>query len=360
MTEIYVKRIERIRRNMGLARLDALLITEPQSIFYTTGIWNDPYERMYVFYLPFEGKPVLFANKLFRIPKNTVQTVWYSDADDSTEILAKNLPDVGRIGVDKLWTASFLLPLQEKKKGLSFTLGSHCVDDERGCKDETEIALMKEASRINDVCIEKAFKFIHAGITEKEVADYINRQFRAEGADGPSFTTIVSFGANAADPHHEPDNTVIQDGDCILIDMGCIKDGYCSDMTRTSFYAMVGYESKSLYELVLAASQAAEEAVKPGVYLADIDKIARDIISKGGYGEYFTHRLGHFCGQRDHEEGEVSAKSKLRAKEGMIFSIEPGIYLPGKIGIRIEDLVLVTANGVEVLNHVDKKISVIA
>ena len=195
-------------------------------------------------------------------------------------------------------------------------------------------------------------------VTDKNIDGKINKQgfamYRAHGCEGPSFTTIVSFGANAADPHHEPDDTVLKPGDCVLFDMGCIKDRYCSDMTRTWFCGQPTEKQAAVHDLVRRANEAAEALIKPGVRLCDLDAAARSLITAAGYGEYFNHRLGHFIGQTDHEKGDVSSANTAVAKPGMIFSIEPGIYLPGEFGVRIEDLVLVTETGCEVLNHNDK------
>lgn len=354
MEKQYSDRFAKVKAEMALRGIDALLVTDQYSIWYLSGIWNDPYERMYVLYVPLEGAARLFANRLFNIPAGGFETVWYSDADDCTGILAAHIAEKGKIGVDKTWTARFLIPLMQKKQNVSFVPGSDCVDNVRACKDFSEIKLMKEASRINDAVIEKAMAYVHEGVTELEVAEYIAEQFKKEGAEGLSFETIVSFGVNASDPHHEPDGTVVQAGDCVLIDMGCRKDHYVSDMTRTAFFKRAPEEYAKIHDIVREANERAEAAVRPGVPLCDIDAAARNYITSAGYGEYFTHRLGHFCGQTAHEQGDVSAANKNVAKEGMIFSIEPGIYLPGKFGVRVEDLVLVTKNGCEPLNHVDK------
>ena len=191
-------------------------------------------------------------------------------------------------------------------------------------------------------------------MTEKEVAAFIDREYLKEGCEGPSFTTIVSFGANAADPHHEPDDTLLSEGDCVLFDMGCRKDRYCSDMTRTYFFKEPEEEYKKIHDLVRRANEKAESLIRPGIPICDLDKAARDVITEAGYGEYFNHRLGHFIGQRDHEKGDVSISNTTLTKPGMIFSIEPGVYLPGRFGVRVEDLILVTEDGCEVLNKVDK------
>ncbi len=155
------------------------------------------------------------------------------------------------------------------------------------------------------------------------------------------------------------DDTPLKKGDSIVIDMGCMYQGYCSDMTRTVFYQDVSEKQKEVYQLVLEANIAAEAIIKPGVRLCDIDKAARDVIEKAGYGPHFNHRTGHFIGREVHEYGDVSANFDMPVKEGMIFSIEPGIYIEGEFGVRIEDLVLVTEDGCEILNHYPKDLIVI-
>ena len=164
---------------------------------------------------------------------------------------------------------------------------------------------------------------------------------------------------NAADPHHENDDTPLRKGDCVLIDMGCVYKGYCSDMTRTFFYEGILEEEIKVYEIVKKANEAAEAMIKPGVKLSDIDKCARKVISDEGYGKYFTHRLGHFIGRDVHEYGDVSSVNEMEVEEGMIFSIEPGIYLEGNFGVRVEDLVMVTKDRCQVLNSFTKDIYII-
>ena len=173
------------------------------------------------------------------------------------------------------------------------------------------------------------------------------------------YGAIVAFGKNAADPHHENDDTLLRKGDCVLIDMGCVYKGYCSDMTRTFFYEGILEEEIKVYEIVKKANEAAEAMIKPGVKLSDIDKCARKVISDEGYGKYFTHRLGHFIGRDVHEYGDVSSVNEMKVEEGMIFSIEPGIYLEGNFGVRVEDLVMVTKDGCQVLNSFTKDIYII-
>lgn len=359
MKLIYENRFNHIKNEMKNQNMQGLIVCDPYSILYLSGIWNDPFERMYALYIGAEEKPKLFVNRLFNIPENDFEEFWFTDTDNYVKILADNICKNGKIGIDKTWAARFLLPLMKYNPNAEYVLGSEIIDDIRGCKDEEEIRLMKEASRINDICIQRGLDYIKEGVTEIEVAKYIDSQFILEGASGPSFETMVGFGANAADPHHSPDNTVIKEGDCILIDMGCIKDGYCSDMTRTAFFKKADEEYTKIHDLVRSANEKAESIIKPGIPICSIDAAARDMISDAGYGKYFTHRLGHFCGQTVHEAGDVNGINQNLTKEGMIFSIEPGVYLSGKFGVRVEDLVLVTKDGCEILNHVDKNWKII-
>ena len=226
-------------------------------------------------------------------------------------------------------------------------------------KDEKEIECMIENSQINDVVMERIRDFIKVGMTEKQVETFILEQYKLLGCQDVSFSPICSFGANGADPHHMPDDSVLKAEDSIVIDIGGRKDRYCSDMTRTYFCKEASDEYKKIHDIVRVANEKAEEIIRPGVRLCDIDAAARDYISSFGYGEYFTHRLGHFIGQTDHEFGDVSSTNTETVKPGMIFSIEPGIYLPNKMGVRVEDLVLVTEDGCVVLNKLDKKYAMI-
>ncbi len=345
----------RVLRAMQEKGLGQMLVTDPKSVWYLTGIEVEPYERLFALYLRADGHHKIFANRLFVLPETSFETFWFGDTDDAVGILAAQIDAAGPIGIDKTWPARFLLPLLERCPALRPVLASDCVDDCRACKDAEELVKMREASRINDVVIELAAAQVRVGVTEKALSDYIAVEYAARGCSGPSFTTIVSFGAHAADPHHVPDDTPLQAGECVLFDMGCRKDRYCSDMTRTYFCRSADSRQKAVHDLVRRANEAAEAMIRPGVRLCDVDAAARALITEAGFGPNFNHRLGHFIGQDDHEQGDVSASSKITAREGMIFSIEPGVYLPGEFGVRIEDLVLVTADGHEVLNHVKKE-----
>lgn len=353
-------RVERIMAALGEMGVSQMLIIDPMSIYYLTGVYNDPHERFYGLLLRADGKHAYFLNNLFSIPQDVgVEKVWYSDTDPAMEIVARYLDSTAPLGVDKDLKARFLLPLMEMKAATGFVNTSLAIDTVRGIKDEEEQEKMRVSSHINDMAMVEFKKLIHAGVTEKEVAEQMLKIYLDLGADGFSFEPLVAFGPNAADPHHGPDDTVLKAGDVVLFDVGCIKDGYCSDMTRSFYYKTVSEEHKNIYNIVRAANEAAIAKIKPGVPLMELDNTARNLITEKGYGPQFNHRLGHFIGLAEHEFGDVSSVNTTPAVPGMIFSIEPGIYVAGDTGVRVEDLVLVTEDGCEVLNHYSKELEII-
>jgi Xaa-Pro dipeptidase len=303
----------------------------------------------------------LYVNNLFTIEQDLgVDLVWYGDGDPIMDEVGKNMIHKSALGVDKDLPARFLIPLMEAHAAPSYRLGSRALDEVRGKKDSEEQEKMRIVSHINDCAMEQLKGLIHAGVSEKEVASQLLAIYQELGAEEYSFTPIVAFGPHAADPHHLPDDTVLQEGQCILFDVGCKKDMYCSDMTRTFFYKSMSEEQEKVYNLVRKANETAIAQIKPGIKLKEIDRAARKIIEEEGYGPFFNHRLGHFIGLGEHEFGDVSAVNENLIEEGMIFSIEPGIYLKDKFGVRVEDLVLVTKTGCECLNAYSKKSEILS
>ena len=354
-------RKDRAERVMERLTCDQLLVSDPLSIYYLCERMIHPGERFLGLLLRRNAEPILYINELFRFDEDLgVEKKYFSDIDDVAELVGKDTDHHSPLGVDKILPARFLLPFMEKGIASSFVNGSLAVDHTRAVKDQSEIELMRESSRINDAAMEQFKGLIHDGVSEKEVAEKVMDIYRSLGAEGLSFPAIVAFGVNAADPHHMPDDTVVKEGDAVLFDVGCVYHGYCSDMTRTFFYRKgPSAKQEEIYNLVRNACESAEEYVRPGRRLCDIDSIARDIITQGGYGPDFTHRLGHFIGMEDHEYGDVSQGFKDEVCAGNIFSIEPGIYHPSVLGCRIEDLILVTEDGHEVLNHYPRDIEII-
>lgn len=261
--------------------------------------------------------------------------------------------------MDKAWPSKFLIALLAARPDVTPVLGSAPVDDARKYKDADEISAMRRASQINDQVVEAAIAAVRAGAVESELAAYVEGLYRQHGADRSGEGQLVCFGPNGADPHHAPNGTVLRDGDSVVLDIFIPIRRYWCDMTRTVFFRSVSDEGRRVYETVKAANLAAEAVIRPGVPMKDIDRAARKLIEDAGYGPFFTHRLGHGCGLDCHEPPDNSASSPAVAEPGMVFSVEPGIYLPGKLGVRIEDLVLVTEDGCEVLNHASKELRVV-
>jgi Xaa-Pro aminopeptidase len=222
----------------------------------------------------------------------------------------------------------------------------------RAVKTPSEIAKIAAAEALNDRIWGQALKEFEPGMTEKDMQRIIRAWMNALG-DGEAFETIVCVGANAAECHHVPDDTVWRKGEPLLVDMGVKLDGYCSDMTRcvrSTEASIKGVKYNEIHDLVLLANRTAVAAVKPGITGRELDSIARKVISRAGFGRYFGHALGHGVGLDVHELPVASKRSDTVLKPGMIVTVEPGIYIEGEIGVRIEDLVLVTADGCEVLS----------
>lgn len=353
-------RLEHVINNMNMLGMSQLIISDPSSIFYLTGKWIHSGERMTVLYLNVTGVKKLIVNELFPLHEILdLKLVYFNDNDNGVEILSSHLDHKGVLGIDKNWPSKFLLPLIQKMPDVSFVNGSDAIDQTRMIKDSEEQAFMRAASLLNDTAMQHLIAAFKPEDTELDMTRKLNDIYIGLGADGFSFTPIVAFGANTALPHHEPGTTRIKPGDSIIFDIGCLKNSYCSDMTRTLFYGFAPAIAEEIYEIVLKANEAAISVVKPGIRFCDVDEAARNVIAAAGYGDRFTHRTGHSIGIEVHDYGDVASKNTAVLQPGMIFSIEPGIYLDDAFGVRIEDLVLVTDSGCEVLNHFSKVMAII-
>ncbi|MEG0642005.1 MAG: Xaa-Pro peptidase family protein [Clostridium sp.] len=356
-----VDRVKKVIEMMEKQGLTQMLVSAPSAIFYLTGKWFHAGERMITLLLKKDGEHKLIINKLFPADEDLgVDLVWYEDTNNPVEVLAKYIDKNEAIGIDKVWPSHFLISLMDMKGATGFVNSSPIVDRLRMIKDEEERELMRESSKINDKVMKALWSELEEGKTEKYYANRLRELYEKEGVDKFSFPPIVAFSPNGSDPHHGTDNTVLKKGQSIVIDMGGVYNSYCSDMTRTVFFGQEpNEEDRKIYEIVKNANLKAIATVKEGVRFSDIDKAARNYIEDAGYGEYFTHRTGHSIGIETHDFGDVSSVNDDIVEEGMIFSIEPGIYLPGKIGVRIEDLVMVKKDGAEILNSVTKEVTVI-
>lgn len=213
-------------------------------------------------------------------------------------------------------------------------------------KTPEELLSILKASAMGDMCFSHLLGFIKAGMTEIQIAEEIQRVLNGLGSEGLAFDTICVSGPNSCEPHGVPSERIIREGDFITLDFGAVVNGYCGDMTRTVVMGHATPEQKKIYHIVLAAQLAALDALRAGVACADVDRAARDIIEEAGYGEYFVHGTGHGVGRLVHEPPTLNRKSEEILAEYMPVTIEPGIYIPGTYGVRIEDLAIVTEFGI--------------
>lgn len=229
----------------------------------------------------------------------------------------------------------------------------------RMVKTEEEIACIAKAQEITETAYNHVLTLIKEGITESKIAFELEMSMRKNGAEGVSFDLITICGQKTSLPHGEPDDTVVKKGDFITMDIGAVYNGYHSDMTRTVVLGEPSEEQRKIYDIVLKAQLAGLAAVKAGVNSCDVDKASRDVIASNGYGKYFGHSTGHGVGLEIHESPAVSVRNGTVLKPGMVITVEPGIYLPDKFGVRIEDMILVTEDGYRNFASVPKELTVI-
>ena len=358
--------MDQLKRDAILSAMEAedvpqIIISDPAVIFYLTGAWIHPGERLLALYLNTNGNHKLLVNDLFRQSEDLgVEIVYYNDTQDGVEILSHFADAAAPMAIDKNWPARFLLRLQELGCGSRYVNSSAIVDGVRQIKTPEEQEKMRVASRLNDGVMAKLVQAVSENHTELELKDLLQKFYTEAGCEGFSFEPITAFAGNAADPHHSPDGSRGKFGDGVVLDIGGLKDDYCSDMTRTVFLGAVSPRQREIYEVVLEANRRGIAAAKPGNRMCDVDNAARGYITEMGFGKYFTHRTGHSIGLEVHEAGDVSAVNEAIIRPGQCFSVEPGIYIPEEnIGVRIEDLVLITEDGCEVLNHYPKELQVI-
>ena len=246
--------------------------------------------------------------------------------------------------------------LQDGCPGVEFAALGGALNRLRIIKNEAELKALRQAEHVGDLAFEEILKIIRPGMTELQVAAELEYSMKKNGAVRTSFETIVASGINSAMPHAIPSEKKIESGDFVTMDFGCMIDGYCSDMTRTIVVGKADEKQKEIYNIVLQAQLAALDAVKAGMKGSEVDKVARDIIYSAGYQECFGHGLGHSVGLFIHEDPRLSPKCHEVLEENMIQTVEPGIYVPGFGGVRIEDMIIVKKDGHENLTHSPKEL----
>lgn len=250
-----------------------------------------------------------------------------------------------------------------KAEEFTFVSTVGVIEEIRKIKTSEEIEKLEKAEAIGDIAFKEIVPYIEKhwkqGLTEREIALEIECIMRRNGASGTSFDTIVATGAKSSLPHAVPGDEKLKEGDFVVMDFGCMYEGYCSDMTRTVVIGKADEQHKAIYETVLKAQLLALEGIKPGMEGRAVDALARDYIASKGYGDYFGHGLGHSVGIEIHESPRFSTGEGEQIKPGMIMTVEPGIYLPGVGGVRIEDMVVITDKGIKNLTHSPKDLIII-
>ena len=346
------------------ADLAGLLVTPGSDFVYLTGHQADPYERLTLLILAVGRDPVLVVPTLERPLAEAapgiegVQIVDWRDDDDAHEVAARILR-AGRYAIsDQTW-ASHLLELERATADCLFVPAGRALPLLRAVKDDLEVELLRAAARAADDTFADLVEIRFAGRREREVADAVRERLLEHGHETAEFA-IVASGPNGASPHHGAGERTIEERDAVVLDFGGTREGYFSDITRTVFVGQPDEEQRTVYEAVRAAQQAAFEAIRPGVPAQDVDRAARAVISEAGYGDRFVHRTGHGIGLDLHEPPYIVEGNEIRLQAGMTFSDEPGIYLPGRFGVRIEDQVVVTPSGAERLNDATRDLRLVA
>jgi Xaa-Pro aminopeptidase len=361
----YTERRANAIASVERAGLDGLLVAPGPDLVYLTGHAPPPLERLTMLLMPAVGDAVLVVPALERPMAEMapgapgLRILDWRDARDDPYALVADMLRPGRYALtDHTW-ASHLLALQRTAPDRSFVSTGEVLPLLRAVKDADEIDRLRAAGSAADAVFADVLALGFEGRAEREVARDLARLLQEHGHQRADFT-IVGSGPNAASSHHESGDRRITAGDAVVMDFGGVMDHYCSDITRTVFVEEPTREQREVYDVVWAAQQAAFEAVRPGVQAQEVDRAARGVIAEAGYGERFVHRTGHGIGLEVHEPPYIVEGNAMALEPGMTFSDEPGIYLEGRFGVRIEDQVVVTADGAERLNHASRELTVVA
>ncbi|MGH3760303.1 M24 family metallopeptidase [Actinophytocola sp.] len=351
-------RLDRAREAAGTAGVDALLMAPGSDLRYLLGGTGTSFERLTCLVVPTGAPAVLVVPKLeapgyAAVPTEElgVEIATWVDAEDPYTLVASRLGGVSRVALGDMMPALHVLGLRRALPGAEQVLAGPIVRELRMRKDAAEVAALRRAGAAIDRVHARMAEFVRVGRTEAAAGADIAAAIVEEGHTVAEFV-IVGSGPNGASPHHSLSDRVFEAGDVVVVDIGGpVAEGYCSDSTRTYVLGEPRQQDVAdTYAVLQAAQAAAVEAVRPGVAAQDVDAAARRIIADAGFGEYFIHRTGHGIGLDVHEDPYIVAGNTLPLEPGMAFSVEPGIYQPGRWGARIEDIVVVTEDGVEPLN----------
>ncbi len=359
-----LERLDRVRAAMAAVGADCLLLSLGADLPWLTGYTAMPLERLTMLVLPADGEATLVIARLeaprVEEDRDAFAVLPWDEQQDPVEIVARLVGTRRHLAIsDRAW-ATFLLQLQVQLPGATWRKASSVTGPLRAVKDASEVAALAAASAAAD---RVATSLVGGdvplvGRSEAEVSEDIGRRLVAEGHQRVNFA-IVGSGPNSASPHHDATSRVIGRGEAVVCDFGGTMDGYCSDITRTVFTAEPPGEFVALYSVLERAQAAAVQAAGVGTPCERVDGVARDIIAEAGYGPYFIHRTGHGIGLEEHEDPYIVGGNDQPLVPGHAFSVEPGIYLPGRYGARIEDIVVATAVGPRALNVVDHALAVV-
>ena len=357
----YRTRIASLQQKLRRQKIDALLVSQPHNRRYLSGFTacdHDISESSGVLLIPARGKGYLLTDFRYRLQAEQEVTGLHIEVYRKGVIkyLKKLLVklDIATLGFESHYTLHSTSEAYLKaftKLKISCRPLTGLVEKLRLIKDESEIEAIRRSVRLNEEVFEQIYPTVTTKMREIDVALAIEHEMRMRGAERPSFDTIVASGDNSALPHAVPSPSGIREDRPLTIDMGLILDGYCSDMTRTFVVGKADRKYQELHRLVRRAQLAGMDAVRAGVTGREVDKAARDIIAAEGYGQYFGHSLGHGVGLAVHEGPKVSVSGGVKLREGMVITLEPGIYIPGWGGVRLENMVVVRKNGCENLNR---------
>jgi D-alanyl-D-alanine dipeptidase len=363
--QVYPGRMARAAAEAAARGAEAMVVTPSPDLAYLTGYTPMPLERPTLLVLRPGRDPALLVPELERplaaaSPAGpALELIPWSDGQDPYEEAARLLPASGRVAVcDRMWSAH-LLGIQAALPGAVFDGAGRIMGALRAVKGPEELDALRRAATAADGCFEQILGVTFSGLTEAAVAALLADLLLASGHSRADFT-IVASGPNSASPHHEPHDRVISPGDAVVLDFGGELDGYFSDTTRTVVVGEPPPDLERVYAIVRDAQEAATAMVRPGVRAEEVDRTARAIIAEAGFGERFIHRTGHGIGLEVHERPYIVEGDGTELKPGMTFSVEPGIYLDARFGVRIEDIVAVTEEGVERLNRSTHDLQVVA
>lgn len=367
----YQSRQGRLADLLKKSGLDALILNAGPTLTYLTGLEFHLSERPILgFFMPGRQPvlvlPQLEAGKLTAISSAIVPQTYGENPTSWPSVIASAITMAGidraKAGVEpqRFRFLEYQL-LHEASPGLQVSSAESIVAALRMYKDEQEIAFMRKAVQITQTALQAVLPLIRLGKSERQLAAEVSAQLLFQGADAElPFKPIVASGLNSANPHAMPGDRELQPGDLLIIDWGASYHGYIADLTRTLSMGKVDPEFEQIAKVVLEANAAARALARPGVTAGEIDLAARKLIEATGYGQYFIHRTGHGLGMEAHEAPYLYAGNPLRLEAGMTFTIEPGIYLPGRGGVRIEDDILVTPDGAESLSDLPRELNAIA